>query len=234
MAGDADDDSNPFLHHRRKLEQDAEVLEKKLAKEAEVLEKKLVAEKEKEQLRLQKELQEHLDQAKNILLEDIDNSLSEIPPLLIKKTGSTSFDSEAFAWFYEEDKPLLQVQILASGSQDKTIRLWNANTGKYLRTLEGHRGEVNAVAFSPDGKTLASSSYDETIRLWNANTGEYLRTLEGHKATIYSVAFCPEVFTNNHLNAIYSHMRHLVAEADFELSTNDGIEFTITWHGIEA
>ena len=192
MAGDADDDSNPFLHRRRKLEQDAEVLEKKLAKEAEVLEKKLVAEKEKEQLRLQKELQDHLDQAEKILLEDIDNALSEIPPLLIKKAGSTSFDSEAFAWFYKKDKSLLQVNTLASGSHDKTIRLWNAHTGEHLRTLEWH-------AFS-----------------------------------VVSVAFSPGVFTNNHLNAIYSHMRHLVAEADFELSTNDGIEFTITWHGIEA
>ena len=57
-------------------------------------------------------------------------------------------------------------KTLASGSWDKTIRLWNANTGRHIRTLEGHIDWVNSVVFSPDGKTLASGSWDKTIRLW--------------------------------------------------------------------
>ena len=230
MAGDADDGSNPFLNRRRKLEQDADDLVIKLA-----------SDEEKERLRLQKELQEHLDQAKSILLEDIDIALSIIPPLLIKKAGSTSFDSEAFAWFYDKEKPLVLDGdgILASGSHDRTIRLWNAHTGEHLRTLKGHIAYVASVAFSPGGKILASGSYDNTIRLWNTHTGEHLRTLEGHEGHSFSIAIPSdwsglEVFTNKHLGAIYSHMCHLVAEADFKLSTKDGIEFTITWHGTKA
>ena len=52
-------------------------------------------------------------------------------------------------------------QTLASGSQDRTIRLWNPNNGNLVRTLTGHRDAVNSVAFSPDGRTLASGSWME-------------------------------------------------------------------------
>ena len=81
---------------------------------------------------------------------------------------------------------------LASGSNDDTIRLWDANTGSHLRTLTGHTDTVFSVAFSPDGQTLASGSGDETIRLWDANTGSHLRTLTGHTDPVFSVSFSPD------------------------------------------
>ena len=56
---------------------------------------------------------------------------------------------------------------LASGSQDKTIRLWNVATGELIATLTGHTGPVKSVAFSPDGVVLASGSKDSTVRLWD-------------------------------------------------------------------
>src|SRR5215469_685641 len=55
---------------------------------------------------------------------------------------------------------------LASGSNDKTIRLWDATAGTLQYTLEGHTDWVFSVAWSPDGKWLASGSSDGTIRLW--------------------------------------------------------------------
>jgi len=58
-------------------------------------------------------------------------------------------------------------RLLASGSYDKTIRLWDVATGREVRTLEGHNGYVFSVAFSLDGKLLASGSSDNTIKLWN-------------------------------------------------------------------
>jgi WD40 repeat protein len=79
-------------------------------------------------------------------------------------------------------------QTLASGSSDKTIKLWNVNTGKLLQTLTGHSDWVWSVAYSPDGQTLASGSEDETIKLWDVKTGNLLQTLEGY----YKVAYSPD------------------------------------------
>ena len=83
-------------------------------------------------------------------------------------------------------------QTLASGSSDKTIRLWDATTGTHLRTLTGHTAWINSVSFSPDGQTLASGSEDKTIRLWDATTGTHLRTLIAHTGGVYSVSFSPD------------------------------------------
>ena len=79
-------------------------------------------------------------------------------------------------------------QTLASGSADKTIRLWPLSGGQHHRILTGHSGWVNSVAISPDAHTLVSGSTDSTIKLWNLQTGELLRTLAGHSSAVLSVA----------------------------------------------
>nr|NCR81091.1 WD40 repeat domain-containing protein [Microcystis aeruginosa K13-10] len=61
-------------------------------------------------------------------------------------------------------------KTLVSGSWDKTIKLWNVETGQEIRTLKGHDSAVYSVNFSPDGKTLVSGSWDNTIKLWNLGT----------------------------------------------------------------
>ena len=53
-----------------------------------------------------------------------------------------------------------------SGSADATIRLWDADTGKHLRTITRHTWLVNSIALSPDGQTLVSGSWDVTVLLW--------------------------------------------------------------------
>jgi WD40 repeat protein len=83
-------------------------------------------------------------------------------------------------------------RTLATGGNDKIIRLWDVASGQELRTLTGHSDEVESVAFSPDGRTLASGSLDHTIKLWDVASGQELRTLTGHSDKVKSVAFSPD------------------------------------------
>jgi len=85
-------------------------------------------------------------------------------------------------------------KLVASGSEDETVRLWNAATGApHGEPLEGHSGRVSSVAFSPDGKLVASGSFDGTVLLWDAATGApHGEPLEGHSDGVRSVAFSPD------------------------------------------
>ncbi|OQD75267.1 hypothetical protein PENANT_c158G06719 [Penicillium antarcticum] len=83
-------------------------------------------------------------------------------------------------------------RLLASGSDDNTVRLWDPATGVLVQTLEGHSHSVLSVTFSPDGQLLASGSQDNTIRLWDPATGELTQMLEGHSDSVWSVAFSPD------------------------------------------
>jgi WD40 repeat protein len=102
---------------------------------------------------------------------------------------------------------------VVSGSQDKTVRLWDAATGAALRMLEGHTGYVTSVAFSPDGKQVVSGSHGKAVRLWDAATGAALQTLDGHTGSVNSVAFSP----NGKLLPILQISNHWVLEGDMNI-----------------
>ncbi|MGH8904445.1 MAG: pentapeptide repeat-containing protein, partial [Egibacteraceae bacterium] len=69
--------------------------------------------------------------------------------------------------------------LLVSGGTDGMVRVWDANSGEPVRTLQGHTGSVRSVAFSPDGRWLATAGNDQVVRVWDANSGEPIRTLQG-------------------------------------------------------
>ncbi|NJR74165.1 MAG: protein kinase, partial [Scytonema sp. CRU_2_7] len=81
---------------------------------------------------------------------------------------------------------------LASGSDDKTIKLWNLKSRKEIRTLKGHKGIIYSVAISPDGQTLVSGSDDNAAKVWNLKTGQEIRTIEAHSSLINSVTITPD------------------------------------------
>jgi RNA polymerase sigma factor (sigma-70 family) len=99
-------------------------------------------------------------------------------------------------------------KTLASGSNDKTIRLWDVDRGVEKAALRGHGLFLFAVAFSPDGCLLASAagSFDEAaaarlelnvhylgeLKLWNLATGKEIASLQGHSQRVTCVAFCPD------------------------------------------
>lgn len=103
--------------------------------------------------------------------------------------------------------------ILASGSYDKTVRLWDAHTYELLATFSGHKGDTKAIAFSPDGKTLASGvsrgssirrnnfwgeddgvpdAIDSFIRLWDVVNKKQKMTLNGHTGWVTALKFSPD------------------------------------------
>ena len=82
-------------------------------------------------------------------------------------------------------------KLLATGSDDDMVRVWDVVTGSLLRTLSGHTSYVYSVSFSPDGKLLASGT-GKTIRLWDVATGSLVRTLTGDINSVRSVAFSPD------------------------------------------
>jgi len=83
-------------------------------------------------------------------------------------------------------------KLIASGSVDAAIVLWDPASGNELRALKGHRGTVNSVAFSPDDKQLASGSADNTIKIWDVASGREKQTMSGHTLFVSSVAFSPD------------------------------------------
>ena len=115
----------------------------------------------------------------NVWLLDVNTGESNETPLIGHTESISSLD-------FNRDG-----SILASGSYDRTIRLWNVDTGNLRETLEGHTDGVQHVAFSPTGFILASASDDGTIRLWDIKTGDVIKILDGHAERIRHVAFSP-------------------------------------------
>jgi hypothetical protein len=107
-----------------------------------------------------------------------------------------------------------------SGSDDKTLRLWNATTGKPLGDpLTGHSSSIYAVAFSSDGKTIASGGDDKTVRVWDVQSRQPVGSpLTGHEQPISSVEFG-------------DGGRTIISEEAFPL---DGHGVTRTWPGPAA
>jgi WD40 repeat protein len=112
----------------------------------------------------------------------------------LNRPESDDWVASMVSWFDSSVGMILCVAIspdnltIASCGSDQPIKLWNAQTGKEVRTLTDHTDTVYSLSFSPDGKTLASGSADNTIKIWNFHTGELLQTLE-HLGPVKSVAF---------------------------------------------
>jgi WD40 repeat protein len=82
--------------------------------------------------------------------------------------------------------------LIVSGSDDKTVRIWNVLSGAVVHTLRGHTNWVTSVAFSSDSLRIVSGSDDCTVRIWDVGSGVVLHALEGHMGYVLSVAFSPD------------------------------------------
>ncbi|MDJ1183836.1 AAA-like domain-containing protein [Roseofilum casamattae] len=108
--------------------------------------------------------------------------------------------------FYSYQKWVMSVshssdgQTLASGGDDRTVKVWSIATGAELMTFTGHQGSVMTVSYSPDGQTLASGARDGTIKVWSLETGAELTTFTGHQigssighlGCVMSISYSPD------------------------------------------
>jgi WD40 repeat protein len=82
--------------------------------------------------------------------------------------------------------------LLATGSADNSVRLWNVITRKEVALLEGHKAAVLSVAFTPDGRRLVSGSGDATANVWDVGQQTLIKTLAGHAGAVRAVAISPD------------------------------------------
>lgn len=82
-------------------------------------------------------------------------------------------------------------KAIASGSKDKTIEIWNASTGKEVKTLEGHADEVLACQIAPNGTFLASCGNDKTLKIWELPSGNLIRSMP-HEAPVLALTVAPD------------------------------------------
>lgn len=92
----------------------------------------------------------------------------------------------------------LDDNILATGSYDATIKIWNIETGEEIRTLRGHARGIRALQF--DDSKLISGSLDNTIKIWNWHTGECISTLQGHTDGVVSVHFDAQLLASGSID----------------------------------
>ena len=91
---------------------------------------------------------------------------------------------------YEKVLSNVQEELMVSGSDDFTLKLWNpSKEKKHLASMTGHQQLVIDVKFSPDARLIASASFDKSLRLWNGKNGQFIARFLGHVQSVYQLAW---------------------------------------------
>jgi WD40 repeat protein/serine/threonine protein kinase/TPR repeat protein len=142
---------------------------------------------------------------------DIPGALSIILEVLPHRGEERSYTPEALNVFQEAraaDSQILAItghadrvrsaefspdgRRIVTASNDKTARIWDAETGREIALLSGHTDAVRSAAFSPDGRRIVTASADKTARIWDAATGKEIMLLNGHTDRVSTAVFSPD------------------------------------------
>ncbi|XP_041097194.1 notchless protein homolog 1 [Polyodon spathula] len=146
-----------------------------------------------------------LDELKEKALQRYNNLRGQGPERLV----SGSDDFTLFLWTpAEEKKPLCRMtghqalinevlfspdtRLIASASFDKSIKIWEGKTGKYLTSLRGHVSAVYQISWSADSRLLVSGSSDSTLKVWDVKTQKLSIDLPGHADEVFAVDWSPD------------------------------------------
>jgi WD40 repeat protein/tRNA A-37 threonylcarbamoyl transferase component Bud32 len=83
-------------------------------------------------------------------------------------------------------------RMLASGGEDRVVKVWDLADRRVLHSFEAHTGAVWGLAFSPDGRLLATGSRDGPVILWDVDSGDELRRLKGYSGSVSRLQFSPD------------------------------------------
>ncbi|NND19176.1 MAG: cytochrome C, partial [Silicimonas sp.] len=108
--------------------------------------------------------------------------------------GLWTLGSDDVVWLEGHEAAVKSVLFLsdgraASGGDDFAVEIWELTSGKRIHRLEGHKGQVNGLALSPDGRVLASAGWDGSIWLWDVESGAAIAEMTGHESSVSDVAF---------------------------------------------
>ncbi|ELR15499.1 Bromodomain containing protein [Acanthamoeba castellanii str. Neff] len=85
-------------------------------------------------------------------------------------------------------------RLLATGSDDKLVKIWSVETGRLVATLRGHEGDITDISIDPENKYIASGSNDNIVRVWSLRDFSPIAVLSGHTNAVTAVAFSPSPF----------------------------------------
>jgi WD40 repeat protein len=126
------------------------------------------------------------------------SALPEPTTGLLRISEENATQIEPFLTLSGHNAPVIVVEyspdgsLIASGSEDATVRIWNSSDGSLVHELIGHLEIVNDLSFSPDGTILASASNDGSIRFWDVDDGNLIRTIDPLIDRVYNVEFSPD------------------------------------------
>jgi WD40 repeat protein len=114
------------------------------------------------------------------------------PPAITRLVTYRGHSKEVYAVGWSPDG-----KLIASGSGDETVQVWEASSGTKVLNYQGHshrigKGLVQAVMWSPDGKYLVSGSWDKSVRIWDASTGHTISTYRSYYEVVEAVAWSPD------------------------------------------